>query len=275
MVNDSGAKRQILAGRAKNAMVTAKVSRRREEVEALPVQGQMMRASSPAADAIWAAAVCRLGSDTMKFTLNSATDTLPHNANLARWYGSAFSDQCRLCGRKQTLLHVLNNCKVALTLRRYNIRHDKTLRIITELAQSLLCDGYHLISDLGEEGYHFPSHIVPTNLRSDLVMWSDRPKKLDLFELRVCFETVFDDAARRKTMCYSELASDARAHGYCTTIIPIQIGSQGVVEESGLEDFKKCLKHVLANEWKSFLIQLVTITIEASHKIWCTRNRAA
>ena len=76
-------------------------------------------------------------------------------------------------------------------------------------------------------------------------------------------------------MRYSELASDARAHGYHTIIIPIQSGSQEVVEESGLEDFKKCLKHVLANEWKSFLIQLLMITIEASHKIWCTRNQAA
>ena len=84
MVNDPGAKRQTLAGRAKRAMATAEASRRREEVEALPVQGQMMRASSPAADAIWAAAVCRLGSDTMKFALNSATDTLPHNTN---WQG--------------------------------------------------------------------------------------------------------------------------------------------------------------------------------------------
>ena len=248
-------------------MSTAEASRRLEEVEALPVQGQMMRASSPSADAIWAAAVCRLGSDTMKCALNSVTDTLPHNTNLARWYGGAFSDQCKLCGWKQTLLHVLNHCEVALKLRRYNIRQHKILHIITELAQSHLCDGYHLVSDLGEEGYHFPSHIVPTDLCPDLVMWSDHSKKLDLFELTVCFETGFDDAARRKTTRYSELASDVRAHGYRTTIIPIQIGSQGVDEESGLEDFKKCLKHVPAKEWKSFLIQLVTITIEASHKI--------
>jgi len=42
-------------------------------------------------------------------------------------------------------------------------------------------------------------------------------------------------------MHYSELASDARAHGYRTTKIPIQIGSRGVVEESGLEDFKSAL----------------------------------
>ena len=36
-------------------------------------------------------------------------------------------------------------------------------------------------------------------------------------------------------MRYSELTSDARAHGYRTTITRIQIGSQGVVDESGLE----------------------------------------
>ena len=54
-------------------MAIAEASRRREKVED---QGQMMRTSSPVADAIWAAAVCRLGSDTMKYALNSATDTL-------------------------------------------------------------------------------------------------------------------------------------------------------------------------------------------------------
>ena len=72
---------------------------------------------------------------------------------------------------------------------------------------------------------------MPTDLHPDLVMWSDHPKKLDLFELTVCFETSFDDAARRKTMHYSELASDARAHGYHTTIIPIQIGSRELLKK--------------------------------------------
>ena len=68
---------------------------------------------------------------------------------------------------------MLNNYKAALKLQWHNIKHDKTLRIITEMAQSHLHDGYYLISDLGEEEHHFPSSIVPTDLCPDLVMWSD------------------------------------------------------------------------------------------------------
>ena len=51
--------------------------------------------------------------------------------------------------------------------------------------------------------------------------------------------------------------------------------SRGVVEEGGLENFKKCLKHVPANEWKSFLIHLVTIMIEALHKIWMVYEKSS
>ena len=53
----------------------------------------------------------------MKFALNAATDTLPHNSNLALWRRSeGFSSNCKLCGKRQTLLHVLNDCPVALEL---------------------------------------------------------------------------------------------------------------------------------------------------------------
>ena len=128
MVVDPGTRRQTLAKRAKNAVMFEDTTEIREYAESLPVQGQLMRVHSFAAE-IWATAVSSLGSETLKFALNAATDTLPHNSNLAKWRRGAVLDQCKLCGEKQTLLHVLNSCEVTLRLCRYNVRHDKILSI--------------------------------------------------------------------------------------------------------------------------------------------------
>ena len=61
--------------------------------------------------------------------LNAVVDTLPHNANLRLW-GKKETAACPLCGERQTLIYVLNNCRVALHLRRYNHRHDSVLSVL-------------------------------------------------------------------------------------------------------------------------------------------------
>ena len=91
MAEDPGAKRKTLAKKAKASVAMNDALARRENAEALPAQGQLLRCSNPTADLVWATAVTRLGSDAMKFALNAATDTLPHNNNLARWYGGLHS----------------------------------------------------------------------------------------------------------------------------------------------------------------------------------------
>ena len=64
-----------------------------------------------------------------------------------------------------------------------------------------------------------------------------------IVELTICFESGFEEAARRKITRYSELAADAHTRGYRTMIIPIQIGSRGVLEEERLNDLRHCLLH--------------------------------
>ena len=91
MVEDPGARRQTLAKRAKNAVMFEDAMERREYAESLPVQGQLMRVHSFASD-IWATAVGGLGSEVLKFALNAATDTLPHNSNLAKWRNGAVQE---------------------------------------------------------------------------------------------------------------------------------------------------------------------------------------
>lgn len=79
---------------------------------------------------------------------------------------------------------------------------------------------------------HFPTHIAATSLRPDLVVWSDVQ-----IEPTCCFESGFEEARKRKENRYSELGMDARMGGYRTTVLSVQIGSRGVLEESCLIEF--------------------------------------
>ena len=142
-----------------------------------------------------AQALMELSDEHRKFAINSAVDTLPHNANLHLWR-KRNDDVCPLCGDRQTLIHVLNACPVALQARRYNHRHDTVLRKIVAVVSDHLLQTETLTSDLSD--YQFPHHIVPTSLRPDIAWWDDTRKKLSLAELTICFETSFKGAAERK-----------------------------------------------------------------------------
>ena len=140
-----------------------------------------------------------MSSEKMKFALNAATDTLPHNSNLALWRG--LTDSCRLCGKQQTLSHVLNHCEVALKLHRYNHCHDAILSIITSFLSPHLLPSQQMTIDIGSS-YHFPRHIAATDLRPDIVMWSE---EVIFTELTGCYET---NAHERKMRKYLGLAEE-------------------------------------------------------------------
>ena len=118
MAEDPGVSKRGLVMRSKARVTKEDTTTHRDHEESLPRQGQMMRLAQDEAEGIWSTAVCSLDSECLKFALNAATDTLPHNANLAVWrMGQGISDKCKLCERKQTLIHVLNDCPIALSPR--------------------------------------------------------------------------------------------------------------------------------------------------------------
>ena len=68
---------------------------------------------------------------TLKFYLNSVTNTLPTGNNLLQW-GKATSDHCKLCKNRETTFHVLYGCKVSLEQGKYTWRHDSILKYISD-----------------------------------------------------------------------------------------------------------------------------------------------
>ena len=83
----------------------------------------------------------------MKFMLNSFLDSLPTKNNLSRW-GKRTNIKCDLCGYKETLHHVLNNCKTMLDQGRYTWRHNSVLRIILDTLSDVSDPSWKFFCDL-------------------------------------------------------------------------------------------------------------------------------
>ena len=236
----------------------------------LPKQGIMVRNFTSNAATIWSSAVGKLHQDALKFVLNAAVDTLPHNANLYLWWKKD-SDQCPLCSADtQNLVHVLNSCKVALELRRYNKRHDVVLQIISEVVKEAIPTTASISVDLDNK-YHFPSHITNTDLRPDIVWWDDDDKVVTMIEVTVPYDTLMEEAAERKTIKYADLLETLRSKGYKGCLLTVEVGSRGLPNTSS---FTKLKEHLgLTNKiTKELMINTAKGAIDESFLIWKARN---
>ena len=97
------------------------------------------------------------------------------------------------------------------------------LRVLVEVIQRYLPSSCSLSVDVGG-GYSFPVHIIPTDLRPDVVWWDDQGRRLVLVELTIPFETSFEAAVQRKRVNYSDLISAAREKGYDASLVTIEVG---------------------------------------------------
>ena len=240
-----------------------------DNLQRLEKEGQMSRLSTPQAAEIWAKAVESLPDEILKFSLNSAVDTLPHNANLHLWKKKE-SSSCPLCGEKQSLIHVLNACSVVRDKRHYNVRHDSVLREVVATIQEFLPPTYEFTADTGS--YSFPQHIVPTDLRPDIVWWNNKGHVLYIAELTIAFETSFTAAAERKRIKYDSVVQRARDAGYSVTFLPLEVGSRGIVNLQSLATLKEKVG-IPQHPFFAMLLRVVVNAIKGSHQIWCTRNK--
>ena len=126
-------------------------------------QGSTLRLQDVNSYAIWSQTVLSLSDRVLSFSLNSIQDTLPHKVNLKRWHISDNSD-CPLCGKYQTVQHVLNNCSKALVDKRYTWRHNSILSKLYNFILCHLCESWKKIVDLPDRDYIFPSAKATTSL---------------------------------------------------------------------------------------------------------------
>ena len=265
-----GGSRKALAKAAKTLVAEEVNSASLDHWNSLERQGHMSRCMDIQCAKVWAVVVESLPEEQMKYSLNAALDVLPHNANLHLWKKKA-SPACQLCGNYQSLLHVLNNCDVARDLRRYNIRHDLVLQEIAAAIKPHLRPTTTLSVDLDDE-YDFPTHIVPTDLRPDIVWWNSGDRSMCLAELTVCFESNFTEAAQRKTAKYMDLLQQARSSGYKAELLTLQVGSRGVPHYESFQQLAETLS-MGSRDLTNLLKSTTRAAIAGSFRIWCSRNK--
>ncbi|XP_063325341.1 uncharacterized protein LOC134624301 [Pelmatolapia mariae] len=83
----------------------------------------------------------------------------------------------------------------------------------------------------------FPTEIVTTTLRPDLVLWSNSQKLAYLIELMVPWEEAIEEAIEetfeRKKLRYANLAAEAEDRGWKIKVHPVEVGCRGFVATSG------------------------------------------
>ena len=262
---------QGLTRAAKTLLSQEEDDERYQSLCQLSTQGEMAQCWEDTSPESSMTAAQSLPSEAFKFVLNASLGSLPTNVNLHLW-GKKASDTCSLChGSRQTLLHVLNNCLVAMELRRYSIRHNAVLEVIASFVKAHLPSHYSIFIDSSSDTYTFPHHIVPTNLWPDIVWWSDEKKELWLFELTISFETLVEDARRRKTAKYHDLVEAGLAAGYRSKLITVEVGSRGMVDVSDFTALRYALD-ASKKEFSAMTTQVICTAILESFKIWASRN---
>ena len=120
--------------------------------------------------------------------------------------------------------------------------------------------------------YTFPTHIVSTDLRPDIVWWDDTNSVLGLVELTIPFETSFNGAVQRKETKYEDIITSARCKGYQTSLITLEVGPRGVLNSGGFKRLKNTIP-IPDRDLSALLITIIRKAIEGSFKIWVDRNK--
>ena len=86
--------------------------------------------------------------------------------------------------------HVLNNCPVLLQCRHYNQRHDSVLSLLYNAAINHLPHQFNIFADLKGREAKFPSDIICTAQRPDMLIWNNYTLKFYVIELTISFKTL-------------------------------------------------------------------------------------
>ena len=230
----------------------------------------------------WKSYLWNLPRGVVKFALNSSLDTLPSADNLRRW-GKRVSDVCPLCrgSSKQTLNHILSSCSSALNQGRFTWRHDSVLKTLFSFVEGKLLDGFSIYADLAGKGagggHVFPSNVIITSQRPDIVVINNIGRKVIIFELTCPFDTNIDTAHDFKTNKYASLVNDLMGDGYTVDLFCVEISVRGQVSKANRARLKSFLLKTTGLR-RGVSVDLITkmsrSSLLSSFSIFCARNEA-
>ena len=240
-----------------------------------------------------------------RFCIGATYNTLASPANLKRW-GLSPDAKCHLCGGEPcTVFHILCDCGVARSQGRYRYRHDAVLRILahhltlfvksiktpkslksvvkfvkeglskeTRRSSSVgileLATDWEVLVDL-DRMLRFPSYIVLTLLRPDIVLVSRATKTVVLLELTCPSEERFDEAHRLKIRRYEDLSIDCELAGWKCWNFAVEVGARGYVAKS----LQSCLARLgfKFRNAQSIVRECGDTSLRSSFWLWLSRDK--
>ena len=271
----------------------------------LQVQGQWTRwINHVQQDFSWASLMA-MSANLTSFCLVSTYDTLPSPTNLKRWRITTEA-MCTLCRKDVcTTAHILGACKVALQQGRYTFRHDTLLHQVIEALQTFIsnikeavpisakssvmfvkkgakvprkrtppvgilhCVRLGFLADLNSN-YCFPVHIVFTQLRSDITIFSNSWRKVILIELTCPCEETMESWHSTKVNKYLALKTVIKSNGWCVELFAVEVGARRYCSKSVLCCFKKLGFN--NTRIRNTIKKLSESSMECSFCMWLARN---
>ena len=182
-------------------------------------------------------------------------------------WSKADNDHCGLCDQKQSQLHVLSYCQVALREKRYTWRHNSILLTIARfLSVPANSRGMKLFVDL--DGYPNPGECFGSQ-RLDIVIING--KEVIVIELSVCYETRTEEARNFKKRRYQNLKSDLSIECEKLNIIYVGITTLGFVSRN-IKDFAKFVKP-LGISYERMIGKCMETASRASFYIFTSRDK--
>ena len=243
----------------------------------------------------------------LQFVIGTTYDTVSSPKNLKRW-GLAASDACALCGEECTTSHILAGCPLSLQQGRYTWRHNRVLRVILHGLQEEVsarsenpvsgspshnirfvrqgetvtrsserkhmgllaaANDWKVKADL-DSRLVFPEQIAVTDLRPDIVIYSDERKLVAMVELTVCEEGNMQNAHERKARKYEELQACCEENGWSASVWPVEVGCRGFASHALLPS----LYRLGARRSKAKALEKVACSVaeKASFHLWLHRH---
>ncbi len=273
-IHDPHKKAEALVKKSKQSIKVTFQEKWTDHLKTLTVQGQFVRVwHTVEADIQWKSLLFQLPPRIMQFILNAIIDTLPTNCNLVRWKKRSNS-KCDKCSNKETLMHVLNNCKDCLD--KYTWRHNSILLHIKRFLSKDMPENVKIYLDIPGEFSGIstvPTDIAITNQKPDMVI-VDSNGNVTLMELTVPFESNIVQASERKKQRYEHLISNIKDNGHNVELITIEIGSRGLIckeNASKLLNLVKKVKKPNGKEFRLFKSDLTKVTVIASYIIFYSK----
>ena len=223
-------------------------------------------------DMTWKSFAFNLKKVVLKFILNATLDTLPTRANLLQWKKSS-SDKCVLCNGRQTTVHVLSACPVALNQGRLTWRHDG---IVNYIAKSVDTSKFSIYADVPEyntpAGGTIPPSLTVTSDKPDIVIIDEKTKAVAIFEFTVPFEHNTETRNTSKNAKYEHLKEEIS--NYKTQIVAFEIGARGYISRENRNRLKKIHKYCKKEiKLKDFEENIARLSINASYYIYLCRDQ--